>query len=343
MKPETDWTGTYRECHPVVRGGVWVVVAAALIFFTAYTHMATRKQRVGFPESVDVLYLPSDTALHLFSLGHKEALANLLWVKTVLYFGERMMTNRDYTYLTDYLDAVLTLNPRFRRVYLWAGAVMMYNLRQITNESVWASIHYLERGAEVFPGDWEILFSLASNYLRELQSDDPAQVAEWRQKGANYLWQAANVGGGPHYLHSLAAHVWSEEGRWEVAFRRLQSIYTSTDNPEIRESVEQRMAQLLLSGTGSAAGVERLGLRVAMGGGGAGGLAPLGFFPEIGFYLRLHESSRSEMETFTREQRELEELWREDLPYAPFDLFVIMGRREVPFEMPAMERSVPED
>jgi len=323
-KGSSDWTATYRSGHSIVRAGVWIASIAVAVLLTAQLHLVTRKDRVGFPEGTDTHYLPPEQALHLFSLGYKEALADLIWVKTVLYFGEKMASNRDYGYLTNYLDAVISLNPYFRRVYLWAGAVTMYNLKQITNESVWLSIKYLEKGREVFPRDWEILFALASNYLRELQSDDPDQTARWRQKGADYMWQAANVGGGPAYLHSLAAKVWSESGRWQVAYQRLQGIYQSTDNPEVRESVENRMAQLLLTGTGQSMNVERLAARIAFSGGALGGLTPLAAYPEIGFHLRLQESSKSEIERFTREQRALEKEWKEELPYAPFDLFVIL-------------------
>lgn len=311
--------------HPLVRGGVGLAVVLVLAFFTAYTHTVTRKARASFPDGMDTYYLPPEGALKVASLGYREALADLIWVKTVLYFGERATTSRDYRYLKRYLDAVLALNPRFRTVYFWAGGVTIYNLNRITNESVWTSIKYLEKGLKFFPGDWEILFSLANNYLRELKTDDPEQAARWRQKGANLLWKAAHLGEGPAYLHSLAAKVWSERGRWELAYRRLQSVYRSTDNEEVRESVKNRMAELMLTGSGQVLSVERIAARVAMGGGASGGLIPLAGYLEMGFLMRLWSSSKSRVERFTREGRRLKEEWQDHLSYVSFDLFVLLG------------------
>jgi tetratricopeptide (TPR) repeat protein len=323
-------TETYRQTHPACRAAVFVVALASLVFFAGFTHLTTRSARRSFPESVEKYYLPPTSVLRAASLGYNEALADLVWVKTILYFGERMQTTRQYSHLTRYLDAVIALDPHFRKVYLWAGAVTMYNFNRITNETVKQSIRYLEKGHEMFPKDWEILFALASNYLRELRAESPEQAARYRRIGADYLWKAANIGKGPPYLHSLAAKVWSEQGRWEVAYTRLKKVFASTNDPRVRKSVRQRMAELLLTGSDQVLAVERLaglaGVATSIGGSGA----PLASVVELGFQSRVQDTSKQEVENLAEQHERLKKKWKSSLPYAPLDLFVVLGERREP-------------
>jgi hypothetical protein len=298
-----------------------------LVFLAAYAKTVAINTRTSFPDAADTYYLPPPAALRVASLGHTEAIADLVWVKAVLYFGEKMTTRSKQTYLRHYLDTVIRLNPRFRRVYQWAGAVMIYNLRRITNDTVWDSIHYLEKGHRQFPTDWQILFSLASNYLYELKTSDREVKKKWRRIGADYLWKAANLGGGPAYLHSLAAKVWSEQGRFEVAHKRLREVYLSTENQKIRESVRRRMEHLLATRADQVLAIERFALHSALTGFSGGAMPAFGSALELSFAERHKEESSQRVEKMILHRKRFEKKWKAQLPYAPADLYILLGPR----------------
>ncbi len=310
--------------HPLVRKAVtWAVILTA-IFLTVSFHTTANITRSSFPDAADIYYLPSSNTLRVLSLGHREALADLVWLEAVLFFGDKVTGDKRYEFLWRYLDTTMDLDPYHRHVYLWAGAVAMYNLNRIDNEAVFRSIHYLERGHRRFPKDWRILFSLASNYLHELKTKDPKQESKWRRIGADYLWKAANIGGGPAYLHSLAAKVWSEQGRWEVAYRRLQAVYLSTDDPEIRKSVRRRMTQLLFTGSDQVLTCERIALRTSTAG--IGPLFPaLTWFLEASHHMRLTSRITEKVQGAVEHRKAFEKAWKNDMPYIPSDLYLLLA------------------
>lgn len=325
-RPSSDFF-SLEGVHPAVRWILAMVAMAVGILLMADSRTNASNLRASFPEGADLYYLPPARALKMASLGHREALADLIWVKAVIYFGERITARAQHTYLRRYIDTVITLNPDFKQVYLWAGAVMIYNMHRITNESVWASIHYLEKGHARFPRDWQILFALACNYLHELRTSDPVLGSKWRRIGADYLWKAANLGKGPPYLHSLAAKVWSEEGRLAVAHRRLQEIFLSTDNPEVRKSVRQRMVLLMSSGMDGILSLERLAFEAALAGFRGGGSSLLSLMISDAAQKRRSAAFHRPVERLDRHRKELERAWKADLPYAPQDLYILLGPR----------------
>ena len=104
---------------------VLVVFGLALGVYTSRVQIA--QARAEYPSLGEVIYLPDNQILHLVSLGYKNALADLLWVQTVLYFAEHLSTDQKYHWLSTYIDAILSLDDRFKKVYKWAGVVTMYN------------------------------------------------------------------------------------------------------------------------------------------------------------------------------------------------------------------------
>ncbi|MCD6499751.1 MAG: hypothetical protein J7M25_15775 [Deltaproteobacteria bacterium] len=312
--------------HPILATTLMVVFLACGLFATAYAHLTAHMSRVNFPDQVDAYYLPPANVLKIMSLGYHEAVADLVWTEAILYFGRQIAGVRRYTYLDRYLDTAIVLNPYNKRLYKWAGAVSMYNLRRIDQASVWRSIHYLEQGHRAFPKDWQILFSLASNYLNELHSKDPKVEAKWRRIGADYLWAAANIGGGPAYLHSLAAKIWSDKGRWEVAYRRLQSVYLSTTNPAIRENTRHRLTQLLIVGSDRVLASERIGLRATLTGLGGGLFRAIDGYLESSYLLRVQKVTRNRMKTVSLQRKRTEQRWKQDMAYVPEDLFLLLRK-----------------
>jgi hypothetical protein len=205
---------------------------------------AALERRARFPAAEDLLYLPQPSALHAMSLGHDELAADLVFIRGLVYFGTQLEQKGEYRWLENYLDTITQLDPRWKTPFRWAGTATMYNGRPITNAAVTMSNHFLERGAQQFPDDWELPFMLGSNYLFEMKSDDPKQREEWRRIGGEWIRHAAIVGGAPAWVPLLAATIMREEGRQEAAVRHLEEVYVSTQDEKTRAQVRNLLVSL---------------------------------------------------------------------------------------------------
>jgi hypothetical protein len=205
---------------------------------------AARARRARFPAEDDLLYLPKPSALKAMALGHHELVADLVFIRAIIYFGGQFYGSRDYRWLENYLDTIVSLDPEWKTPYRWAGVATMYDGRTITNASVMQSNHFLELGIQRFPRDWELHFMLGCNYLFELKTDDPRQKVAWRRKGAELVRHAALVGGGPPWVPLLAATMMREEGENEAAVRHLEEVFLSTQDEKTREEVKNRLISL---------------------------------------------------------------------------------------------------
>lgn len=219
-------------------------LAVCVLAVTMWMHAVTTVRRAGFSTEEDLLYLPNAELLRVLSLGHRELLADLVWIRAVVYAGGTLAKRGKMVWLDRYLDTIMTLDPRFRKPYQWAGVITMYNGHTITNEMVMQSNHYLEKAVDRFPDDWEFPFMLGANYLHELRTQDPKERALWDARAANYIERAALLQGGPPWLPILAATLTSKQGKLDLAVRHLEAALASTDDDNARQGIRNKLANL---------------------------------------------------------------------------------------------------
>lgn len=194
----------------------------------------------------DVYYLPPPDALILGSLGHRAALADLIWMKALVYFGEELYHGGSVANLWRYADAILALDDHFVRVYRWVASAAIYRTGDVTVADVRKAIDYLERGARFFPDDPELAWDLGATYAYELAPMLPAGPAreEARQKSLDHLEMAALRGAGPAWLGLRTARQLGSLGKKEQAVQHLQDLYATATDPAIKAQLEAQLASL---------------------------------------------------------------------------------------------------
>ena len=99
----------------------------------------------------DFRLLPSSDTAKILAFGFKPALADFFWIQGINYFGYELGNkNRKYTYLKDYCDLILNLDPDFGIFYEWAGTAFIYNGLPVNKEAVQTSTHYVNLGIQNF-------------------------------------------------------------------------------------------------------------------------------------------------------------------------------------------------
>lgn len=204
-------------------------------------------RRATWPPEADTYYLPSSRTLRMASLGHHELAADLVAARGNVYFGTQIMNKGEQRWLAQYVNTAADLDPRFHRIYLAGAAMLVYNGKDITVETVLAAIALLERAAVEFPLDWEIKFQLGFNYFFELpklaKPDDP-RVPDWRQRGVEALRQAALFQGIPDWLPNLVARMLTKGGSDEMAIRHLEQAYAVASSEEARTQIRAKLRDL---------------------------------------------------------------------------------------------------
>lgn len=210
----------------------------------------TMTNAAALVDTKETLYVPDTRTTRLTFLGYDQAAADIMWLRTVAYFARKFTTDRQYPWLPHFVDQVIALDPKFRRVYHWAGASVLYG-QIFTNNNVRLSNRFYEAALAQYPEDSEAALRLGLNYYVEMKSDSPEDRERFKEKGAQYIEMAANMPGAPQRTRQLAAGIYSRRGDGALAVQSLLQMLESTEDADQRVWLRERIAELEVSGTGS--------------------------------------------------------------------------------------------
>ena len=135
------------------------LIISALIFIKS-----KQSSLIELNSNQSITLIDKDMAPWL-DMGQTNSLTGLLWIQTIIYFGESVISNSKMSHLINLLEAVTTLDSKFYLAYQWAG---LFN--QIPKSD---SYEILEKGIKELPDDWRLhsiyahkLIKLDSNYLK---------------------------------------------------------------------------------------------------------------------------------------------------------------------------------
>lgn len=232
-----------------------LALAVALTLLVRYVDSRTLARQIRLDaatvESVETLYVPAAWTTRLFFLGYDQAAADAVWLKAIEYFASHFTTDRRYPFLTNFVDLVIELDPRFRRVYHWAGASVLYG-QTFTNNNIRLSNRFYEAALKAYPEDSEAALRLGLNYYVEMHSTTPEEKRRYQEKGAEYLEMAANMPGASPRLKVLVASIRTKLGQTELAVQSLLQMLENTDDDEQRAAIEARIRELRADDEGAA-------------------------------------------------------------------------------------------
>lgn len=194
----------------------------------------------------DVYYVPPPQYLPVFSLGYDEAVADMLWIRSLIYFGEELVQRGQVKHVFEYAEAILTLDPDFRRVYHWVASAGIYRPTETSVEDMYRATEFLERGVRRFPDDGEMAWDLGATLSYELvpRIDDPEEKERLRSSGVEHMQVAARLGAGPAWLALTNATQLRRLGRTEQALRHLEEMLATVDDPATKEAIEGEIRAL---------------------------------------------------------------------------------------------------
>lgn len=176
--------------------------------------------------------LPSAEALQLMALTYDEVVADYYWLRTVSEFGDVQKHVVRYPNVVPMTERVLTLDPRFKTAYTFAGTALT-----VEGFDTHEAIAILRRGVEHRPDVWQIPFYLGFNLYYFLGDFEGAAEA---------MARAAMVPGAPEIAGHLATRLAAQAQRPEVGIQMIDSILDSIDDERTRNLYLERRRILMV-------------------------------------------------------------------------------------------------
>lgn len=205
------------------------VLAAALVAIAQPHSDASRRLRTLHQE---LIFLPSAEGVRLASSGQHEVVADLMWVRTVLLFGERYDSDDSLLWrgwLGRMIRTVNVLDPRWRTPYMYGGAMLAVSGQIDASSEVYAQC------TQSLPLDYWCPFARGMNDF--IHRNDPLAAAVW-------VKEAASRPGAPNWYASAAAALSNQAGQRLAGLRYLDEQLAATTDPGVRENLEFQRGRL---------------------------------------------------------------------------------------------------
>jgi hypothetical protein len=228
-------------------------IAVASALGAAALRLVAHEQAQAAETYEDVYYLPPPSWLRVLSLGHREALADLLWCRALVYLGDEFAHQGEVRFVFDYTESMLALDPDFVAVYAWVATAGVYQPAGAVPEDIRRSVEILERGRARFPEDGRLAWLTGATLAFELTPMLPEQERdEVRLRGAEHLMDAVRLGTAPEWLLMSNVSVLERLGRAEVAAEFLEGMYDTISDDSVRLEIASRLGTLRDEAYGSA-------------------------------------------------------------------------------------------
>jgi hypothetical protein len=227
----------------LVTTSILVVGLGSLYPLQQWIDAASSRQTI----SEEQLFLSSGNAIRRMSLGLNALAADLYWIRTVQYFGRKVIDSgvplssaatKDLRMdlLAPLLDIVVTLDPQHIPAYRF-GAIFL------PERDMPAATALVEKGIAQNPNEWRLYQDLGYIYWQAGNAAAPEEQNEYYTKSALWFEKGGTVAGAPWWMRDLGGLMRIKGGSRDAA-RAIYSTYLASDDPNIKAQAVERMKQL---------------------------------------------------------------------------------------------------
>jgi hypothetical protein len=184
----------------------------------------------------ETLYVSSGESIKRASLGFDGLMADVYWIRALLYFGEefeRQRVSNQYfdvsrlKLLQPLLDITVDLDPHHVAAYRF-GAVFLPDIDADT------AVLFVERGIRSNPGEWRLYQDLGFVHWRR---------SRFREAAEAYARGVA-LPGAPAWMQTMPALMLAKGGERETARAMFLRLYEESDDPLIKQVCEEQLKLL---------------------------------------------------------------------------------------------------
>jgi len=212
---------------------MWPILVVVFLTLSAVAQNWMDARRRAPQPVEETLYVSSGDALKSASLGFDGLTADIYWIRTLLYFGEKFEQQRGANQYFDVsklellepmLNITVELDPHYLAAYRF-GAVF---LPEINEES---AVRFIERGVRNNPDEWRLYQDLG--------------FVQWRRnhfrEAAEAYARGARLPGAPAWMRAMPALMLAKGGDRETAREIFLRLYEESDDPFIKQVSEDQL------------------------------------------------------------------------------------------------------
>ncbi|HKA88166.1 MAG TPA: hypothetical protein VKE22_10885 [Haliangiales bacterium] len=190
------------------------------------------------------MWVPKPGLARVLSLAENELVADLVWVRTLIYYGDGIIHQTGVPDVDKLVELVNALDPQFRRPYRWGSLATVFRRRVATPAEYATSVKILRRGIEAFPRDWELHWGLGIRLYFDIKGKDAEEERRLREEGAAEIERAMRLPGAPPTLPVTALAMRTRLGQRDRALREMREMLVATDDPKVRAELQRQYADL---------------------------------------------------------------------------------------------------
>jgi len=152
-----------------------LIIAIALLFYVEKCAF----QKLNPLYHQELLYFPTSTSVKISAFGYDNFAADLIWIKSIEYYGGHRLTDRNYPYLYRMLDVLTTLDKYFLPAYTLGGVLLVADAKAFKEGT-----KILIKGFHNLPDRWELPFTLG--IINFLYKRDWKTAAKWFYVASKY-------------------------------------------------------------------------------------------------------------------------------------------------------------
>lgn len=210
-----------------------LVVVALLAFVVMAQHRIDARR--GGPLEDEARYLPNEKLLSHFTGGMGSIVADMVWLKCLLYTGKHYRGDRDFTWLHHMCETVVRLDPHFVPAFRYGGIFLA-----ALNVDDDAGMALLKQGMVHNPEAWQLPYEVAMIYLLD-RRDQPDSTTQ----AARYLAMAVETGNAPEFVVEVATSLQIQYDLVEIE-RTMWENSLKSDDRFLRELAERKLQELSL-------------------------------------------------------------------------------------------------
>jgi len=216
------WYSEEGNSYSIIMKRKAVSILLILISFALIIAASRSVQGIGERKKrIELQYLPNSQSLKLISLGYRNLMSDILWFKTVQYYGGYRLGKNSLRLFRHLINVITDLDPQFTFAYQ-LGAVIMAEDMDAFEEGR----KVLQKGIENNPGNWRLTFELG--FLYYITGRD-------YKKAQQYFTLASQMQGANERALRFAASAASRGNDISVSIKMWKHLADNTEEEFMKE------------------------------------------------------------------------------------------------------------
>jgi hypothetical protein len=207
-----------------------IILAGIAVWHIQFNLDLSRHKTIEVQVVEELMYFPSGKFLKPAVIEYQTALADLVWLRAIQYYGKHLTSNQKYEYLAHIFDILSYLDNRFTGAFHFGALVLAWDARQAHE-----ALKLLQQGISHNPLNWQLVFD--AGFINYMLTKDYI-TAGYYFEIASKLPETWNVNA------RWAAFAYAKGGSTDLAIEIWSSIYLSTENRKLKELAERNLIKL---------------------------------------------------------------------------------------------------